>query len=365
MLLSLLFMASFAFAGPHLPHHATDFRYTPLENPYVEWHYADKLTWPGPRTDGNSPLVWIDDTVHLFFNYWVPKDERAYSKLAIGENIFNLQDQGFVTIGTDARLTHRWFESILRMDDDVLYGFFHSEEGVPCPFYIKSPQIGVTRSVDNGRTWENLGFIIESPIEENNCDAKNGFFSNGVGDFSVLMDKNREYVYIYFANYPMIHQVEDQGVSAARIRVADLATPIGKTWRWFNGAFSEPGIGGRASALFKTWKDYNHPDPDAFWGPAIHFNTYLNKYVMLMPRTQGGNPPTDVWPTEGIYMSVTDDLTQPQSWSEPVKIAQGGHWYPQFVGIDHNKQETDTLVGEWARFFLEGESQYLVRFKNQ
>ena len=364
MLLSLLLASSITWAHPH--HHGdVVIQYTPLENPYVRWVATDTMTWPGPRTDANSPLVWIENTLTLFFNNWHFADGRAYSRIATGPDLNNLETRGFVTIGDDPKLTHRWFESVIRLENGDLFAFFHSEEGVPCSFYIKSPQIGVALSQDNGYTWQNLGFILESPISENNCDAKNGFFSNGVGDFSVLLDKKQEYVYIYFANYPMNDQVEDQGISAARIRVSDLFNPTDKAWRWYQGSYSEPGMGGRSSALFKVGKNFNFSDPDSFWGPALHFNTYLNKYVMVMPRTQGGNPPTLVWPTEGIYMTLSDDLTDPKSWSEPVKIAQGGYWYPQFVGINPNDQETDSKIGKWARFFLEGESKYLVQFKDQ
>ncbi len=364
MLLHLLFISTFAWGYPRHSSGIT-YNYTPVENPYVNWISTDTMTWPGPRTDANSPLVWVDSTLTLLFNNWHMADGRAYSRIATGPDLLSLTTQGFVTIGDDPRLTHRWFESVLRIDNGDLYAFYHSEEGVPCSFYIKSPQVGVAVSYDNGFTWTNLGFIIESPVGENNCEAKNGFFSNGAGDFSVLLDENQEYVYIYFANYPMNEQVEDQGISVARIRYEDLANPQGKAWRWFNGSYSQPGMGGRSSALFHVEKDFNHADPDSFWGPAIHYNTYLKKYVMVMPRTQGGNPPLLVWPTEGIYMSISNDLSNPRSWSEPVKIAQGGHWYPQFVGINSIQQETDSKVGKWARFFLEGESKYLVQFKDQ
>ena len=76
--------ASIAFAVPHTPH-AVEYRYTPVENPYVEWYSADTTTWPGPRVDGNSPLVWIGNTLTLFFNYWHQADERVCFKTPGGD----------------------------------------------------------------------------------------------------------------------------------------------------------------------------------------------------------------------------------------------------------------------------------------
>lgn len=337
--------------------------YEPLENPHVEWSEIEYMSWQDEKTDGNSPLVWINNELHLFYNYWSTPDKRAYSLVAKGSDLSSFQERTFIEIGSDPLVTHRWFESVIKTDHNVLFAFYHSEEASPCSFYIKAPQIGVARSEDQGKTWQNLGFIIEAPMSENNCEAKNGFFSNGTGDFSVLVDQEKEYIYIYFSNYPMRLQLGDQGIAVARLPYRDLNNPSGKAMRWFEGSFSEPGLGGRSTPFFKTKRDFTHADADSLWGPAISYNTFLKKYVMLLARTQGGNPPDWVWPTEGIYMSVSEDLTNPLAWSEPVQILKHGHWYPQFVGTDSSKQETDSLMGERARFFVEGHSRLQVRFK--
>ena len=65
---------------------------------------------------------------------------------------------------------------------------------------------------------------------------------------------------------------------------------------------------------------------DVFWGPSIHWNTYLEQYVMLLNRAKD-----DQFGQEGIYVSFSPTL-QPQDWSAPAKIMNGGGWYPQVIG---------------------------------
>ena len=95
---------------------------------------------------------------------------------------------------------------------------------------------------------------------------------------------------------------------------------------------------------------------DAFWGPSVHWNTYLQQYVMLLNRAMDDN-----FKQEGIYVSFTPMLGDPRLWSPPVKILNGGKWYPQVIGTQ-DAAGTDKVAGEWARFFMSGSSQYLVHF---
>jgi hypothetical protein len=44
------------------------------------------------------------------------------------------------------------------------------------------------RSRDNGATWEDLGFVLTAPDDSLDCQALNGYFAGGHGDFSVALD---------------------------------------------------------------------------------------------------------------------------------------------------------------------------------
>jgi hypothetical protein len=95
---------------------------------------------------------------------------------------------------------------------------------------------------------------------------------------------------------------------------------------------------------------------DAFWGPSVHWNTYLEQYVMLLNRAQDSS-----WTQEGVYVSFTSHLNDPGTWSIPQRLLAGGGWYPQVMGSETGTG-TDREAGEQARFFLAGRSQYLIRF---
>jgi hypothetical protein len=67
------------------------------------------------------------------------------------------------------------------------------------------------------------------------------------------------------------------------------------------------------------------------------------------------------WNQEGIYVSFASRLDDPTLWSPPVKIMEGGQWYPQVMGIEDGSG-TDKIAGRWARFFTGGTSDHLIQF---
>ena len=342
---------------------STSLDYSQAENPVVEWYRTDSMSLPGPKNDASNTLLWFNGIAHLFYNYWSLEDGRAYSVMATGRDIASLNVEKMLTIDEDANAAFRWFESILPGEDGYLYAFYHSEERNPCGFYIKTPEIGMAISKDQGHTWKNLGVVVKNHDEENDCSALNGFFSNGTGDFAALYDRDKKYVYIVYTNYPMQQQANTQGISTARIAASELANPVGKAYKWYKGSYSEPGVDGKSSSIFKPKINFRHSNPDAYWGPSIHYNTFINKYVMVMTRTKNGKSTKELWPTEGIYVSVNDDMANPYGWSKPERLTHGGRWYPQFIGFNKYTQDHTAEIGEWARFFMEGHSDYIVRFK--
>jgi len=79
--------------------------------------------------------------------------------------------------------------------------------------------------------------------------------------------------------------------------------------------------------------------------------------VMLLNHTQNGSGNIV---QEGIYVSFNERLDEPDGWSRPVCLIEGGVWYPEVVGA--GPDEGDTLAGKGARFFMSGFSAWDIRF---
>ncbi len=103
-----------------------------------------------------------------------------------------------------------------------------------------------------------------------------------------------------------------------------------------------------------SWAEQN---TDAFWGPSIHWNTYLQSYVVLLSRSC-----CDIdWPQEGVYLTMNADLNNPAGWTQPFKIVDGGDWYPWFQGAAEG--ETSATAGQRTHLFLRQTSEWDVIFR--
>jgi hypothetical protein len=105
----------------------------------------------------------------------------------------------------------------------------------------------------------------------------------------------------------------------------------------------------------RPWHDVD-PVNDAFWGPSIHWNTHLERYVMLLNRTKD-----EAFAQDGIYVSYAGVLDDPSAWSFPQKLLNGGNWYPQVMGLESGLG-TDRMAGARARFFVGGTSTAYIDF---
>jgi len=245
-----------------------------------------------------------------------------------------------------------WIESTLRHGDAV-YAWYHQERHGVCPnSTLAVPEIGALVSYDNGRIFHDLGVVLTSgaPV---NCAARNGYFASGHGDFSVIADRNREYVYFLFGSYG--GELGEQGVSIARMPFASLANPVGEVRKYFQGEWNEPGEGGRVTPVFPAAASWADAGTDSFWGPSIHWNTHLNAYVILMNRSCC----EPQWPQEGTYLSSTADLSNPQSWTAPQRILPYGDWYPWLVNM---AEDAGDEFGKRLRFFARDYSDLEIEF---
>jgi hypothetical protein len=331
----------------------------------VELQSAPSLTLPG-EVDSNSPAVWdrIDGRNTLFvMTSMAGQPWRAWGRALTG---FGAPQQ--VALG-DWPEGGIWMEAVIRDEDGAWYGYYHNE--VP-PAMCRAagakvlPRIGAARSLDQGATWEPLGIILEAPPRSYDCNTDNKYFVGGVGDFSVQLDGQSQDLYFFYSLY--LRAQGQQGVGVARLAWADRDDPAGKITIWRNriwlpatgaGGFGAPRwIYPAASPIFPAAESWHDDDQlaDAYWGPSVHFNTYLSKYVMLLNRAKDVN-----FAQDGVYVSFAARLDDPLQWSAPSRILTGGRWYPQVLGIETGSG-TDKTAGQVARFYMSGESQHVIRF---
>ncbi len=313
---------------------------------------------PG-ECDCNNPAHWDGDTLHVF-------NSAGHPWRSAGPDLFHLQTN-YARCEYDTKVSGgRWIECTWRVEDGTLYGWYHFEPTGVCPgahpdspkMNLTAPKIGAVKSTDNGATWHDLGVVLEAPPDTLKCDTKNYYFAGGNGDFSVMLDPKKEFLYFFFSTYPNI--VSEQGFAVARMRWADRDQPVGKVWKWREGQWNEHGLGGHISPIFPAKVDWHRADADAFWGPSIHWNTHLRQYVILLNRTKDGH-----FTQEGIYVTFNRDLGNPLEWSPPQKIPVAQDklaWYPQVLGLDKSRHETDKVAGRVARFFIRGQSQWEILF---
>ena len=333
---------------------------------------ASALALPG-NVDSNSPVMWdLDEGQRRLF---VMTSHSGVPSIATGHAVDRLGAATPITI-TPHPGYGVWMEAIVSDEVDTWYGFYHNEwPASRCGREDRAvPRIGAAKSHDHGRTWEDIGIIIQARRQTTACASTNQYVIGGVGDLSVMLDADKAYLYLFYSQYP--EDTASQGVAVARLQWADRDRPWGKVEIWRDGIW-DPEAGRRQlgealpGAMRRLEWTYSAATPliapalpwhdgddrvDAFWGPAVHWNTALEQYVMLLNRARDEN-----YSQEGIYVSFAPRLDDPALWSTPQKILNGGRWYPEVIGSTPGVG-TDKIAGASARFFMGGKSEWMINF---
>ncbi|MFN8526746.1 MAG: hypothetical protein U0821_26880 [Chloroflexota bacterium] len=326
--------------------------------PSVSLREAPSFAFPlvsGRSADSNSPSHWDGDTFYLFNS--VNRPWRSS-----GPGLHALGSASQVDVPTIPGVADRWLEATHKDAGGTLYGWYHVEPYGICPpetnrpdVPLTAPRIGAMKSTDNGAHWQDLGIVIEAPGKLR-CNTANRYYASGVGDFTVLLDPSGQYFYFLFSCFA--EDVGQQGVAAARMAYDQRDTPVGKVFKWHRGDWSQPGLSGQSSMVFPALVDWHQKGGNGFWGPSIHWNTHLEQYVMLLNRAASSD-----WQQEGVYVSFSQDIANPDSWTAPRRIRGGGDWYAQVVGTDSVRRETDKVAGQIARYFEKGQSSFEIVFE--
>jgi hypothetical protein len=385
--------------------------------------------------DCNMAEVWVGDTFRIFPGKYGEDplwgDARDL-KFADGENA----DEAFSSLAeefTEPRMPPNvpqdsaglhgavWFETVYQDSADrsgrTLYAVYHNEnypstlpwdensgEGYKdfkWPQGLKGPtspaavcRIGIMKSTDGGRSWENKGIFIEDYQSRLILKPHNtsNTFAGGVGDPSAVACG--DYLYLFYGEYgyPGIYdentydpgsEWSGQCISVARISLSDLDNPEGKAKRWGGKAFDAPhdGIGAPVLSL-QIPRDEDggaasSPTGGFHWGPSVSWNTYLNTWVMLMGKVTGPS-----WAGSSIYISFNKnrdlgEALKSQEWTKPqLLLDKPGYflWYPSLQPMNTPEDVTNRItcvkLGRKARLFVkniqpersEYMSEYVIEF---
>lgn len=316
----------------------------------VEVREAELIYLPGVA-DSNSPMHWNNGKLYVYNSDGNPLRSE-------GTSLTSLRNVRAAHI-VDNPTSPWWIEATFRDTDGTIFAWYHHELWDICDSagggkYLSTPVIGALISKDNGQTFRNLGIVLRAGYEPN-CNAENGYFAGGHGDFSVILDRERKFFYFLFSNYS--GEATEQGVAIARMPYEHRYDQVGSVFKYYDGDWNSDGLGGPVTPIFTVKTPWERPNTDALWGPSIHYNRELGEFVMLLNHAccEPG------WPAAGIFVSTNPDLSNPKGWSEPERIIERGGWYPMTVGLDPG--DTDKEAGAKARLFMGSDSFWEIYFR--
>lgn len=241
------------------------------------------------------------------------------------------QQSGYTHLPIDRpyMLGGMWYDSITKK----LYAPLHCELPGLGGQAITSTihrQIHLAFSTDKGLTWQYAGALItrdDSIVKSRTPQEYSGlYWDGGAGDFNLFVDNPNGYIYLFMTQYywPKL-QVDGPCYAyntVARTRISDRMA-AGKWMKFYNGGWTEPGIGGRGSSVN---------------GSVVMYNSYIKKYISIG------------W--DGS-LSVCNDLSK-QDWS-PRFVIPGQHVPATGIWMVGNNDKIDFING--------GQSLILYNFK--
>ena len=214
----------------------------------------------------------------------------------------------------------------------LLLMFYHSEIYTAPPGWVPFySELGLARSTDGGMTWKDLGLVItpHASVTSEYFQISHYSLDVGWGAYAIV----GEYFYLYFTD--LIH-VGDQfrrvSLAVARAKIEDVLDAAekgseGTKWqKFYEGSWTEPGIGGRSSPLNE--KDWN----SFILMSDVAYSNYLGKYIGIVI----GQP----WPNTDLYWVESEDGIH---WGNYRKLVddEGHNFYATLIGMEHNPHLVD------------------------
>jgi len=209
---------------------------------------------------------------------------------------------------------------VYRHANGALYAIYYAEdhEGMPklplpggtIPGFYASQ--GLALSTDNGESWKKLGQVITSS-KPKDWVAYPGHADRGAGESGTVITPDGRWLYVYYTEHS---HTNNRGVQIclARCRVGDQIPAPGSFFKYHNGAFDQPGIGGLDTPVVSAHAD----DQAAAMYPHVIYMPALKKYVMIFSINYWKEYVHKTGLSKsGIHVAFSDDGIR---WSSPRRL---------------------------------------------
>ncbi len=229
------------------------------------------------------------------------------------------------------------------------YSYMHTEDSVQ----IETGNTGhgsdlrtiaLWTSTDEGANWSYQGVSVSIddqyavPGNLQSTWPKNG----GAGDHKLIVSPDRQYLYLLYTNFTYDNPAVNSNYVAGNMAVAraslDSNGVPGPFYKYYNGSFSQPGVGGH-----ETWvmgPSTAHATDNS--QRCVMWNTYLQKYVMISANR-----------IHNLNISYSDDLI---NWSMPQHFLQEDSGepilYANMISLDSDDQCGGKSV--WVYYVTDG-----------
>lgn len=340
-LLSLRFLCLFAVLLPALPTHVLfgaaplvilgspsvyEVPSLPLNSYFPDGHTAMVPDGSGAlvfAAGDNSYRIELDSTGSIKSNPSWPLTTPVLAKGTVGEASYSYDNGG------------AWLYSVHRVGNtNRLLGFYHAEDhwpGIQTSIadytWIAWKSVALAISEDDGKTWQKRGQIITSSRPRPSHPEW-----GGVGDQCVVWDAAHQRWLCFYGSEAtnglcMAQSIDPEGAP-------------GSWFKFFNGSFNEPGIGGRESPV---------PGLGSILGanPSVHFNSKLNRWIMVFHS----HDDSELENPNSLFIASSLNLVQ---WDTPALFLAPSSpyqrfWNPTILGSsDVSSGESATLYyGAW------------------
>jgi hypothetical protein len=297
--------------------------------------------WP----DGNIGAVNNDNGTYVFYAANGPQIGMTVGSL---DKLGEYASQGITVLNQKTDNNYIAGGPVYKFDENTLLLFYHMEKhpgNDGTRFYSMLGVAASTTKDSQGHfiDFRDLGLIISSNRPYSDTIA------HAVEMLGAGLAIYNGYVYIYFSDYiDGTNFWNVNQLAVARASISDIATAVNNNaapafMKYYNGSFSEYGLGGKSSPL-------ESGNPSTTW-LDMSYNSYLSKFLMVAAQYKTPNQ-------VDLYLAVSNDGL---NWSNRMLISNeaGEKFYPTIIGMEDEPRVTGkefyiyythSIAGAWDRW---------------